>query len=192
MLVAPQQARTRSFLQRILDPILRAEPEGKRIYGGKGPLQPGERLHMPALADTLDRLAAEGPDGLYRGDVGRAISAAVQAVERARLRVARVDLSSFALLRAIAGERLSVEAVVEYLNRNVRNAQIIMREAVKRLAEMPRGCGCGSALKNAIFSTTDLVGTHAIYNYKPSDSYGVDERALVMVRLVNGQWKYEP
>ena len=66
------------FLQRILDPILRAEPEGKRIYGGKGPLQPGERLRMPALADTLDRLAAEGPDGFYRGDVGRAISAAVQ------------------------------------------------------------------------------------------------------------------
>ena len=48
------------------------------------------------------------------------------------------------------------------------------------------------ALKNAIFSTKDLVGTHAIYNYKPSDSYGVDERSLVMVRLVNGQWKFEP
>jgi branched-chain amino acid transport system substrate-binding protein len=48
------------------------------------------------------------------------------------------------------------------------------------------------ALKNAIFSTKDLVGTHAIYNFKPSDSYGVDERSLVLVRLVNGQWKYEP
>jgi branched-chain amino acid transport system substrate-binding protein len=48
------------------------------------------------------------------------------------------------------------------------------------------------ALKNAIFSTKDLVGTHAIYNFKPGDSYGVDERSLVLVRLVNGQWKYEP
>jgi branched-chain amino acid transport system substrate-binding protein len=48
------------------------------------------------------------------------------------------------------------------------------------------------ALRNAIFSTKDLVGTHAIYNYKPSDSYGVDERSLVLVRLVNGQWKYAP
>ena len=48
------------------------------------------------------------------------------------------------------------------------------------------------ALKNAIFSTKDLVGTHAIYNFKPGDSYGVDDRALVLVRLVNGQWKYEP
>ena len=48
------------------------------------------------------------------------------------------------------------------------------------------------ALKNAIFSTKALVGTHAIYNYKPSDSYGVDERSLVLVRLVGGQWKYQP
>ena len=84
------------FLQRILDPILRAEPEGKRIYGGKAPLQPGERLRMPALADTLDRLAAEGPDGFYRGDVGRAISAAVQ--ERGGS-LTRTDLESYRVIR---------------------------------------------------------------------------------------------
>ena len=84
------------FLQRILDPILRAEPEGKRIYGGKRPLQPGERLRMPALADTLDRLAAEGPDGFYRGDVGRAISAAVQ--ERGGS-LTRTDLESYRVIR---------------------------------------------------------------------------------------------
>jgi gamma-glutamyltranspeptidase/glutathione hydrolase len=84
------------FLQRILDPILRAEPEGKRIYGDKGPLQPGERLRMPALADTLDRLAAEGPDGFYRGDVGRAISAAVQ--ERGGS-LTRTDLDSYRVIR---------------------------------------------------------------------------------------------
>lgn len=49
-----------------------------------------------------------------------------------------------------------------------------------------------SALKNAIFTTKDLAGTHAIYNFKPGESYGVDERSLVLVRLVNGQWKYDP
>ena len=49
-----------------------------------------------------------------------------------------------------------------------------------------------TALKNAMFATKDLVGTHAIYNFKPGDSYGVDDRSLVMVRLVNSQWKYEP
>jgi 5'-methylthioadenosine phosphorylase len=53
-------------------------------------------------------------------------------------------------------DAVSVGQVVEYLNKNVRNAQIIMREAVKRLAEKPRGCGCGSALKSAIFTAPDL------------------------------------
>ncbi|HYG10282.1 MAG TPA: S-methyl-5'-thioadenosine phosphorylase [Pyrinomonadaceae bacterium] len=54
-------------------------------------------------------------------------------------------------------DAVSVETVVEYLNRNVRNAQVIMREAVKRLGEQEeRGCSCGSALKNAIFTAPDL------------------------------------
>ena len=53
-------------------------------------------------------------------------------------------------------DAVSVETVVEYLNRNVRNAQVIMREAVKRLGERSRGCSCGSALKNAIFTAPDL------------------------------------
>jgi branched-chain amino acid transport system substrate-binding protein len=48
------------------------------------------------------------------------------------------------------------------------------------------------ALKNAIFETRELVGTHAIYSFKPGESYGVDERALVLVRLKDGQWKYQP
>ena len=31
-----------------------------------------------------------------------------------------------------------------------------MREAVRRLAEKPRGCGCGSALRSAIFTPREL------------------------------------
>ena len=49
-----------------------------------------------------------------------------------------------------------------------------------------------TALRDAIFTTKELVGTHAIYNFKPGESYGVDERSLVLVRLVDGQWKYQP
>jgi 5'-methylthioadenosine phosphorylase len=55
-----------------------------------------------------------------------------------------------------AHDAVSVETVVEYLNKNVRNAQIIMREAVKRLSEKPRGCDCQWALKNAIFTPRNL------------------------------------
>jgi 5'-methylthioadenosine phosphorylase len=53
-------------------------------------------------------------------------------------------------------DAVSVDAVVEYLNKNVRNAQLIMREAVRQLADKPRTCGCGAALKNAIFTAPDL------------------------------------
>ena len=52
--------------------------------------------------------------------------------------------------------RRSVETVVEYLNKNVRNAQAIMREAVRRLATAERACECGTALKSAIFTPPEL------------------------------------
>jgi 5'-methylthioadenosine phosphorylase len=55
-----------------------------------------------------------------------------------------------------AHDAVSVETVIEYLNKNVRNAQLIMREAVKRLNDLPRGCDCQSALKNAIFTPPEL------------------------------------
>jgi 5'-methylthioadenosine phosphorylase len=55
-----------------------------------------------------------------------------------------------------AHDAVSVETVVEYLNKNVRNAQVIMREAVQRLSRHGRTCGCGSAMKNAIFTPPDL------------------------------------
>lgn len=53
-------------------------------------------------------------------------------------------------------DAVNVETVIEYLNKNVRNAQVIMRESVKALAHSPRDCKCSSALKNAIFTAPDL------------------------------------
>ncbi len=53
-------------------------------------------------------------------------------------------------------DAVSVETVIEYLNKNVRNAQTIMREAVRRLRSGARKCKCDSALKNAIFTTPNL------------------------------------
>jgi len=53
-------------------------------------------------------------------------------------------------------DAVTVETVIEYLNKNVRNAQLIMKQAVKSLARQPRGCKCGSALQNAIFTAPGL------------------------------------
>jgi branched-chain amino acid transport system substrate-binding protein len=48
------------------------------------------------------------------------------------------------------------------------------------------------ALRDAIFTTKDFSGTTGIYNFQPGGTYGADQRSLVMVRLVDGAWKYEP
>ncbi|HXT64994.1 MAG TPA: S-methyl-5'-thioadenosine phosphorylase [Pyrinomonadaceae bacterium] len=53
-------------------------------------------------------------------------------------------------------DSVTVEMVINYLTQNVRNAQLIIRGAVKRLAGESRDCKCGSALKNAIFTAPDL------------------------------------
>jgi 5'-methylthioadenosine phosphorylase len=53
-------------------------------------------------------------------------------------------------------DAVTVETVIEYLNKNVRNAQLIMKAAVKTLATRPPACKCGSAVQNAIFTAQDL------------------------------------
>ena len=48
------------------------------------------------------------------------------------------------------------------------------------------------ALRDAIVSTKELVGTHGVYNFKPGATFGADERARVIVKLDKGQWKLVP
>jgi len=53
-------------------------------------------------------------------------------------------------------DAVSIETVVEYLNKNVRNAQLILREATRVMKESERSCKCGSALQHAIFTAPNL------------------------------------
>ncbi|WP_426434653.1 ABC transporter substrate-binding protein [Bradyrhizobium genosp. P] len=48
------------------------------------------------------------------------------------------------------------------------------------------------ALRDEILNTREFAGVHAIYNFKAGTYHGVDERSLVIVRLVNGVWTYAP
>ncbi|WP_236589976.1 ABC transporter substrate-binding protein [Ramlibacter aurantiacus] len=45
------------------------------------------------------------------------------------------------------------------------------------------------ALRDAIENSKDVKGTHAVYNMSPTDHFGVDRRARVLVRVENGEWK---
>jgi gamma-glutamyltranspeptidase/glutathione hydrolase len=77
----------------LADHRLQLAPEGARVFcpGGEVPL-PGTLLPHKALAATLHRLAAEGPDPLYRGDLGRRLCEAVQG---AGGWLSREDLAAF-------------------------------------------------------------------------------------------------
>jgi 5'-methylthioadenosine phosphorylase len=49
-------------------------------------------------------------------------------------------------------DAVTVEMIIEYLNKNSANAQVIIRDAVRRLAATPRACKCGGALRHAILT----------------------------------------
>jgi branched-chain amino acid transport system substrate-binding protein len=45
-----------------------------------------------------------------------------------------------------------------------------------------------AALRDAIVNAKDVVGTHAVYNFSPGKNSGVDQRSVVLVKLVDGKW----
>ena len=84
------------------------------------PFQAKELIALPMEEVILDYVQVGEPDsatgmlsGLLIATPRRPVLAAVAAVERAGLKVARVDLSSFAALRSIADEHLQVQAVID-------------------------------------------------------------------------------
>lgn len=84
------------------------------------PFQAREIIALPLDEVVLDYVQLGDPDpvtgmltGLLIATPRRPVMAAVEAVERAGLKVARVDLASFGALRAVADEHLMVQAVID-------------------------------------------------------------------------------
>jgi gamma-glutamyltranspeptidase/glutathione hydrolase len=67
------------YLHRILDGLLRHSPEGDALYGPGRAVATGERLVLTELGETLERIAAEGADAVYRGELARRMVAHVRA-----------------------------------------------------------------------------------------------------------------
>jgi branched-chain amino acid transport system substrate-binding protein len=72
------------------------------------------------------------------------------------------------------------------------DAYMVFVDAATRAKGEPGTPAYRTALRDAIFTSKEVIGTHGVYNFKPGDLYGVDQRARVIVKLDNGQWKLAP
>ena len=45
------------------------------------------------------------------------------------------------------------------------------------------------ALHDALENVKNVIGTHGVYNMTPTDHTGLDQRARVLVQVVNGEWR---
>jgi type IV pilus assembly protein PilM len=109
------------------------------------PFQAREIIALPIEQVVLDFAPLGAPvsgdetvHGLLLAAPRQPILAAVDAVERAGLNVARVDLSAFAALRSIADETLSVEAVID-LGAQLTTIIIHNQGVPKLVRTLPRG-----------------------------------------------------
>lgn len=49
-----------------------------------------------------------------------------------------------------------------------------------------------AALRDALENVKEVPGAHGIFSMSATNHLGLDERARVMVKIENGQWKYQP
>ena len=72
---------------------------------------------------------------------------------------------------------------------------VVLVDAAKRA--MTTGAKPGSlefrtALRQALFTTKEVVGTQGVYTYTPADRHGVDDRSRIMVQIEDGKYKLLP
>lgn len=74
------------------------------------------------------------------------------------------------------------------------DAWLLFADAAQRIAGKaePGTAAYRLALRDAIVNTRELVGTHGVYNFKPDNRYGSDDRSRVIVKLDKGLWKLVP
>jgi branched-chain amino acid transport system substrate-binding protein len=104
--------------------------------------------------------------------------------------IKKVSLDFLALYKKVNGEP-STDAFAAYGY----DTWLIIADSAKRA--LASGAKPGTpefrvAMRDAMTSTKELVGTHAVYNFHLGQTFGTDERSRVMVKLEKGNWKLMP
>lgn len=94
-----------------------------------------------------------------------------------------------------AFEKANGEAPTDSFSSYSFEGWLVFVDAAKRA--MATGAKAGTpefrtALREALFTTKDVVGTQGIYTYTPADRHGVDARARILVQIEDGKYKLLP
>jgi gamma-glutamyltranspeptidase/glutathione hydrolase len=91
-----------AFLYRILTPILTAWPEARAVYAPEGEMpQVGDLLKLPDFGDAIERLAEDGPEPFYRGEVAERVA---EFVGENGGTITREDLAGYEVIDRTPGE----------------------------------------------------------------------------------------
>jgi 5'-methylthioadenosine phosphorylase len=134
----------------VLDRAARAEIEGIDIHRG------GTYLCMEGPA-----FSTRAESEVYRS-WGMSVIGMTNLQEAKLAREAEICYATMALVTDYDcwhpdHDSVTVEMVIDYLNRNVSNAQKLIAAAVASLSDKERTCKCGHALRHAIITARDRI-----------------------------------
>jgi branched-chain amino acid transport system substrate-binding protein len=178
--------------------IVAAKPDAV-MNGGSG--TPGA-LPFLALSERGYKGPTYGSHALINADFVRVGGAAVEGVicPTGPVVVAEqlpdsAPTKQMALAFRAAYEKANGASTTDAFSPYVFDGWLVLLDASKRA--LAKGAKPGTpefraALREAIVTTKDVVGAHAVYNFTPADRSGVDNRARVLVQLQKGAWKLLP
>jgi branched-chain amino acid transport system substrate-binding protein len=104
-------------------------------------------------------------------------------------------IRKIALAFRAAYEKANGEGPADAFSPYAFDGWLVFMDAAKRAKASGATSGTPAfrnALREALFTTKDVVGAHGIYTYTPADRHGVDSRARILVQIENGKYKLLP
>src|SRR5437588_9367058 len=177
--------------------IIAARPDAV-ITGGSG--TPGALPYL-ALAERNFKGGLYGNHGLINPDFVRVGGAAVEGVVAPTGPV--VVAEQLPESNPIKKMSLAFRDVYQRTNNNPTSdafsaysfdAWLVLLDAAERALTKgaPGTPQFREAFRDAMLAVKEIVGTHGVYNFKPGSSFGVDDRARVLVQLQQGKWMLLP
>ncbi len=175
--------------------VVAARPEAV-IIGGSGT---GGALPYTALAERGYKGPIYGTPAIVNPDFVRLAGAAAEGTIASASPMAVVNQlpdghpnKKIGLAFAEAHQKANGVGLTDNFSGYAFDGWLVLADAAKRAlaTAKPRTQEFRVALRDAIYSTKEVVGAQGIYNYKDGNHFGTDRRALVLIKLEKGEWKF--